>query len=341
MIPFGCDYNFGAHPAVLRRLEELNATAFPGYGEDELCRRAGKKILARFGCPGGEVYFLAGGTQTNQLVIDTLLAPYEGVIAPDTGHISAHEAGAVEFTGHKVLALPAKEGKLDAAAVARLIDGFRADPNHAHMVFPGMVYISYPTEYGTLYSKEELAALSAVCRSRGVPLYIDGARLGYGLAADVCDVTPEEFAAFADVFYAGGTKMGALYGEALVFPHGGMPAHFATRVKQHGAMLAKGWLIGAQFEALFEDDLYFRIGRHAEKCAARLEAILRAKGYAFYLPRQTNQLFVILDDDRVKALAPEIGFGFWEKPDEDRTVVRLAVSWATDDEMLRNAEALL
>ena len=328
MLSFESDYTEGAHEAILRRLLETNLVQTPGYGADEYCAAAREKICAACDCPAADVYFLAGGTQTNQIVIDSVLQPYEGVVAAVTGHVAAHEAGAIEYTGREVLTLPGHAGKLDAGELAGLVSTFYADANHEHMVFPGMVYVSHPTEYGTLYTKAELEAIAAVCHAYKMPLFLDGARLGYGLAARGTDLTLADIARICDVFYIGGTKVGALCGEAVVFPHGA-PAHFMTMVKQQGALLAKGRLMGLQFDVLFTDDLYTRISRNAIETADRLKEGLAAKGYRFYMESPTNQVFPILENSQLEALEPLAKFGFWEKYDDTHTVMRIATSWAT------------
>ena len=270
-----------------------------------------------------------------------MLRSYEGVIAAKTGHINAHEAGAIEYTGHKVMELPQHEGRLDAAEVRGLLETFHGDENHEHMVFPGMVYISHPTEYGTLYSKAELEALHAVCAEYQIPLYMDGARLAYGLMSRATDVTLQDIARLCDIFYIGGTKCGALLGEAVVFPKGNAPEHFLTLIKQHGALLAKGRAMGIQFDTLFTDGLYFELGKHAIDRAEELKQILREKGCVFFLNSPTNQQFIVLEDRQLAKLQEKIAVSFWEKPDENHTVVRLATSWATGKESLRAlAEAL-
>ena len=341
MISFASDYIAGAHPQVLKRLAETNLEPLPGYGEDVWCESAKEKIRAACRCPQAQVEFLTGGTQTNQLVISTLLREHEGVLAAKTGHVSTHEAGAIEFTGHKVLELPQRRGKLDAAEAERYIRAFYADENHEHMVFPGMVYISHPTEYGTLYSKKELEALSDVCRDHGLPLYLDGARLGYGLMSRETDVALADIAALCDVFYIGGTKVGALCGEAVVFTKNNRPPHFTNAAKKRGALLAKGRLLGVQFDALFTDGLYFALGRHAIEMAERLKAILHEKGLEFYLESPTNQQFVILDDARAEALKQRVSFSLWEKYRPDKTVVRFATSWSTTEEDLEFLRSVL
>lgn len=341
MLSFESDYTEGAHEAILRRLAETNLEQLSGYGNDPYCRSAKEKIKAACGCPDGDVWFLVGGTQTNETVIAALLAPYEGVAAADTGHVAVHEAGAVEYTGHKVLPLPQRDGKLDAGTLENYLAAFEKDENREHMVQPGMVYVSHPTEYGTLYTKAELAALSAVCRSRGLPLYLDGARLGYGLMSAGTDVTLSDLSALCDVFYIGGTKVGALCGEAVVFPRGNTPRHFLTTIKQHGALLAKGRLLGIQFDTLFTNGLYFELGRRADEMADLLRDAFREKGYRFFVTSRTNQIFVVLPNAKVEELRQKAAFSYWEAEDADHTVVRFATSWATRrEDVLRLAELL-
>lgn len=341
MLHFENDYNKGAHPALLEALVQTNLEGLSGYGTDKYTVRAIEKIRQATKCPHAQVTFLSGGTQTNQLVIDALLQSYQGVIAAETGHISSHEAGAIEFSGHKVLTLPHKEGKLEPALVRQYIEDFYADGNHEHMVFPGMVYISHPTEYGTLYSKSELEQLSQVCRQFEIPLFLDGARLGYGLAADT-DLDLASIAELTDVFYIGGTKMGALIGEAVVFTKNNQPKHFVPIVKQHGALLAKGRLVGVQFDRLFTDDLYLELGRHGIEMAGKLRAILEEKGYPFYLQSPTNQQFIILENAQLEKLSQAgLAYSFWEKYDDNRTVIRLATSWSTSQEDLDELKKIL
>ena len=341
MLSFTCDYAEGAHPLILKALADSNMEQLPGYGEDVYCRRAKDKIRKACGCPQASVYFLVGGTQTNATVIASLLRNYEGVVSAGTGHINVHEAGAVEYTGHKVLPLPQHQGRIDARELEVYLDSFFADANHEHMVFPGMVYISFPTEYGTIYSRAELTAIHGICQRFGIPLFIDGARLGYGLASEQSDLDLPALAGLCDVFYIGGTKVGAFCGEAVVFPKGDAPQHFMTTVKQHGALLAKGRLLGVQFDTLFTDGLYMDISRHAIRMAGRLKEILHAKDIPFYLESPTNQQFVILPNSEVERLRPLVGFDFWEAYDESHTVVRFATSWATPEANLdRLAEIL-
>lgn len=329
---FKSDYMEGAHPLILERLCQTNMEKTSGYGTDEYCASARRKIAEACGCPQAEVHFMVGGTQTNSTVIMALLRPYEGVIAAETGHINQHEAGAVEAGGHKVLALPHHEGKLDAAEVDRYVTAFYQDPSWDHMVVPGMVYISHPTEYGTLYTLDELKALSVVCRKHKIPLFLDGARLGYGLVARDADVTLKDIASLCDIFYIGGTKVGALFGEAVVIPQPGLIRQFDTIVKQRGVLLAKGRLLGLQFDTLFTDGLYLKIARHAIDMADRIVEGLKANGYTFYIRPQSNQLFVQLENSLYEKLAQRIGFEVWEKRADGTTVVRIATSWATREE---------
>ena len=341
MLHFENDYNKGAHPALLEALVQTTLEGLSGYGTDKYTVSAIEKIRQATKCPHAQVTFLSGGTQTNQVVIDALLQSYQGVIAAETGHISSHEAGAIEFSGHKVLTLPHKEGKLEPGLVRQYIEDFYADGNHEHMVFPGMVYISHPTEYGTLYSKSELEQLAQICQQFEIPLFLDGARLGYALATDT-DLDLATIADLTDVFYIGGTKMGALIGEAVVFTNHNQPKHFVPIVKQHGALLAKGRLVSVQFDCLFTDDLYLELGRHGIEMARQLRAILEEKGYPFYLQSPTNQQFIILENDQLEKLAQAgLAYSFWEKYDDNRTVIRLATSWSTSQEDLNELKKIL
>lgn len=332
MLNFESDYIQGAHPKVLQRLVETNMEALSGYGADAYCDSAKKKIAEACGIPDADIALLVGGTQTNQIVIDTTLKPFEGVVAAKTGHVATHEAGAIEYTGHKVLEIPGYEGKMKAEDLDRYVSDFFNDENHEHMVFPGMVYISFPTEYGTIYSKKELTEISNVCHKFNLPLFIDGARLGYGLMSSDCDLTLPEIAELCDIFYIGGTKVGALCGEAVVFTKNNQPAHFVNLTKKHGALLAKGRLLGIQFDALFTDNLYFDISKNAIKMADKLKAALAKAGYKFLLDSPTNQQFVVLENKKMKALAEKVKFSFWEKIDDTHTAVRFATSWATTEE---------
>lgn len=341
MISFASDYIAGAHPKVLAKLCDTNMEALPGYGTDKYCESASNKIKKACGCENAEVFFITGGTQVNQLVISTVLENYEGAVAAKTGHISVHEAGAIEYSGHKVIELPGKDGKVVPKILRDYLKNFYADENHEHMVFPGMLYISFPTEYGTLYSKKELTELREICDCFNMSIYMDGARLGYGLASPQNDVTLEDIAKLTDVFYIGGTKVGALCGEALVFTHNNAPKHFIAQIKQHGALVAKGRLLGVQFDALFTDDLYMEIGRYAIEKAEKLKAVFASKGIRFFIDSPTNQQFVILDNKQMEKLAENVVFSFWEPYDDNSTVVRFATSWSTSEEDICELEKLL
>lgn len=341
MLYFENDYSEGAHEKILQRLTETNMEHLSGYGADPYCSSAKDKIRSACQCPDADIYFLSGGTQTNQIVICSMLRQYEGVLSASTGHIGVHEAGAIEYTGHKVLELPQKDGKITASALSCYLENFYGDANHEHMVFPGMVYISHPTEYGTLYSKEELESVSQICREYHIPLYMDGARLITGLACPENDLTLPDIARLCDVFYIGGTKAGALCGEAVVFTKQNTPAHFMTTIKQHGALLAKGRLLGIQFDTLFTDQLYQEIGKAAIETASILKKGFQEKGYQLYNDSPTNQIFVILDDEKMEKLKKNVVFSFWEKPDNTHTIVRFATSWATKKDEIKQLLSLL
>ncbi|MBR6349383.1 MAG: low specificity L-threonine aldolase [Lachnospiraceae bacterium] len=330
------DYSEGAHEKILQRLLEVNYEKIPGYGTDDFCRSAAEKIKLACDCPEAEVYFMFGGTQTNQVVIDTMCASYQGVIAVETGHVNTHEAGAIEYSGHKVMTVKGTDGKMDPDALSSFLKIYMADASIEHMVYPGMVYISHPTELGTLYTKAELSALHEICASYEIPLFIDGARLGYGLMAKGTDVTLPDIARYADVFYIGGTKVGALFGEALVFTRHNMPKRFNTMVKQHGAMAAKGWMAGLQFDVLFTDGIYFENGRNGIEKAEKLRKALIDKGYEFLIETPTNQIFVVLDNDRFNELKDIVGNNIWSFPDDSHTAVRFVTSWATTDDEIDN-----
>lgn len=340
MLLFRCDYAEGAHPEILKRLTETNLEQLDGYGTDPYTASAKRKILEVCACPEGEVHFLVGGTQTNSTVIAALLRDYEGVVSVETGHIGVHEAGAVEYTGHKVLALPQHLGKMDPQELEAYLTAFEADPNRDHMVWPGLVYVSLPTEYGTLYSKAELAEIRDAAHRHGLPLFVDGARLGYALASPACDYALADLKDLCDVFYIGGTKVGALCGEAVVFPKEA-PKHFFTTIKQHGALLAKGRLLGIQFDTLFTDGLYGRIAANAIERARQMTGVLKQKGIPFFLESPTNQQFVILENRRMESLAREVGFDVWQPFDQDHMVVRFATSWATTQEQVERLGELL
>lgn len=341
MLAFNNDYSHGAHPAVLQALVDTNMEPQPGYGTDAHTERAKQLIREACQAPDADVFFLVGGTQANATVIDMLLAPYEGVVAAETGHVACHEAGAIEFGGHKVLTIPGYEGKMHAEDLESYIQVFYENESYEHTVFPGAVYVSLSTEYGTLYSKAELAAIHSVCQKREIPLFVDGARLAYALAADECDITLPELAQLCDVFYIGGTKCGALCGEAVVFTHGNMPRQFETMVKRHGAMVAKGRLNAVQFDALFTDGLYEKICAPAVRLALKLRDGLAAKGYRFAIDSPTNQQFIIVENSRLPELGGKVAYSFIEKYDAEHTVIRLATSWATTEEQVDELLRLL
>lgn len=341
MLPFANDYSRGAHPKVLQALVDSNLDAQPGYGQDDYTKRAAKKIQAVCHMPDAEVFFISGGTQTNQVVISNLLDDDEGVVAADSGHINFHEAGSIEYTGHKVLTLPGVQGKVTAENLQSYLDDWQADENHGQMVAPGMVYISFATEVGTLYSKQELAKLSQVCRTNGLPLFMDGARLGYALMSPENDLSLADIANYCDVFYIGGTKVGALAGEAVVFTKHNVPKRFTTKIKRQGAMLAKGRLLGVQFDALFTDNLYFKISQHAIDLAMKLKQALKDKGYQFFIDSPTNQQFVVVDNKQLAELKKQVDFSFWEIVDDDHTAIRLVTSWSTTEEELNQLIAIL
>lgn len=341
MYSFTCDYTEGAHPEILKRLNESNFQQEPGYGEDSFCASAKARIREAIGCPEADIFFLVGGTQTNYTIIDGMLQGYQGVLAAQTGHIAVHEAGAIEFSGHKVLTLPQHSGKIDAGELKAWLEAFYADETYPHMVQPGMVYISFPSEYGTIYSRAELEAIGEICKHYGLPLFIDGARLGYGLASPAADVCLKDIARLCDVFYIGGTKVGALCGEAVVFPRGNAPAHFFTTVKQHGALLAKGRLLGLQFDTLFTDDLYGKISAHAIEMALRVKEVFASHGIGFHIDSPTNQQFPILSAEQMEALKGKVAFEVWEPLPDGRYVTRFATSWATKPEAVEYLAGIL
>ena len=331
-LQFASDYMEGAHPAIMKRLLETNLLKTAGYGLDEYSGSAKEKIREACGAPDADVFFLVGGTQTNATVIDAFLRPWQGVIAAETGHISVHEAGAVESGGHKVLTLQHRQGKLTADDILACLEAYRQDENHDHMVMPGMVYLSHPSEFGTLYSLRELEAISRVCRQYGIPLYADGARLAYALACPENDVTLRDLARLCDAFYIGGTKCGTLFGEAVVFPKKDTVPNFFTIVKQHGALLAKGRIAGIQFDTLFTDSLYEKIGENAIRAAERIRAALKAKGYHQPFEAPTNQIFITLTRQQAKDLAEKADMSFWENDGPDHVIMRIVTSWSTGEE---------
>lgn len=340
MLDFSCDYRNGACKEVLDALINTNSETTATYGFDIYSQRAAEKIKALCKAPDAEVFFIAGGTQTNMTVISSCLRSYEGVVSAETGHINCHEAGAVEYTGCKVLSLPHHEGKICADELGAYMRDFENNGSRDHMVFPAMVYISYPTEYGTIYSKAELLEIRKTCDKYKLKLFLDGARLGYGLCCDECDIDLPFIAKICDVFYIGGTKVGALCGEAVVFPKGA-PAHFITMIKQRGAMLAKSRVLGVQFDALFSDGVYFKTAKNGADRAKDLKKAFADKGYKFFINSPTNQQFIILDNKKLKELQSKVGFEVWEPYGTEQTVVRFATSWSTTEEDIKELEKLI
>lgn len=341
MLSFESDYNNGAHPVVLQHLVETNNVTSLTYGFDQWSVSAREKIRIATECPNADVFFLNGGTQTNMTVIDGCLHPYEAVIAVETGHINIHEAGAVEFTGHKVIALPHHNGKMLPNDLAKYMEWFTNDQSREHLAQPGMVYITFPTEFGTIYSKSEIDEIYNICKQFDLLLFIDGARLGYGLMVEDTDVTLPWFAKHCDVFYIGGTKVGALCGEAVVFPRGNAPKHFFNTIKRHGALSAKGRTIGVQFDALFTNNLYLTIAQHAIKMAMRLKKTFLAKGYQLYIDSPSNQQFVVTPNEKVEKLARNVEFSIWDPYDQNSKICRFVTSWATTEQQMKELESLL
>lgn len=337
MIYFNNDYSEGCHQKVLDALIRTNLEQTLGYGEDEYCAAAAAKIRSLCGREDAAVHFLVGGTQANLTVIDAALRPHQGALCPVGGHINVHETGAVEATGHKVLTVPSGDGKITAAQVEQVVLAHRSDSSFEHMVQPKLVYISNPSEYGTLYSLSELEALSETCHKLGLYLFLDGARLGYGLMAKNYDVTMKDIARLCDVFYIGGTKVGALFGEAVVITNDALKEDFRYLIKQHGAMLAKGRLLGVQFDALMTDNLYFEIAAHAVRLADKIRATCDSLNVAYLVPGITNQIFPIFSDRVLAELAKEFCFTEMERVDETHRAIRFCTSWATKEE---NVDAL-
>lgn len=341
MLYFNCDYNNGCHPQVLEAICRTNNEYTDVYGDDCYSLSAKDKIRKAGNCPNADIFFLGGGTQTNATVISALLRDSDGVVAASTGHIALHESGAIEYTGHKVLTIPQHNGKIENSELRDFLETYYADDFHNHIVWPAMLYISFPTEYGTIYSKSELESIYATCKEYNMKLFIDGARLGYGLMSKSCDVSFSDLCRLCDVFYIGGTKVGALCGEAVVFPNGDTPVHFFSTIKQHGALFAKGRLNGVQFDALFTDNLYFKISSHALEMADLLKEILKSKGYRFYLETCTNQQFVIVENSKLKSLSEKVQYSFWEKYDSTHSVIRFCTSWRTTSEDLAALSTIL
>jgi threonine aldolase len=332
MIRFECDYSEGAHPDILADLINNNFDQSKGYGEDEHCENA--RRLIRQLCEGEtvDVHFLVGGTQTNMTVISSVLRPHQGVISVESGHINVHETGAIEATGHKVIALEGTNGKITASQIENVHTEHWKDLNHEHIVQPGMVYISNPTEKGTIYSKQELQDISAVCRACELPLFMDGARLGYGLMAEGNDLTLPDITQLCDVFYIGGTKVGALFGEAVVITNDALKKDFRYIIKQRGGMLAKGRLLGIQFETLFNNGLYFEISKRAVSLAIKIRDAFKAKGVDLYCDSPTNQQFPILTDSQIEVLSKKYAFELWAQINPSLSAVRFCTSWATREE---------
>lgn len=341
MLNFESDYTTGAHPEILKRLNETNFEPLSGYCVDKYCKSAKEKIKKVIGLKNADVELLVGGTQTNAIVISTMLKDYEGVIAVDSGHISTHEAGAIEYSGHKILTIKGKDGKLDAKDLKEYLATFFADDNHEHMVYPGMVYISHPTELGTIYKKQELKNIYDICKKYKITLFIDGARLGYGIMSKESDMTIKDFAKLADVFYIGGTKLGALCGEAVVWTKNNKPKNFVTSIKKRGALLAKGRLLGVQFDTLFTDNLYFKISKHAIDMAEKLKKIFKDKKYKFLMDAPTNQIFLIMDNTQIKKLQKKVAFRFWSKYDDKHSVMRFVTSWSTREAEVEEIKEVL
>lgn len=335
MILFNSDYTEGAHPRILERLMETNLEQTTGYGEDAYCEAAREAIRKVCDAPEADVHFLVGGTQANFTVISSALKPYQGVLCADTGHINVHETGAVEACGHKVLALPGKDGKITAEQIRNAHDLHWSDESHEHIAQPKMVYISHPTELGTLYTKGELEEIGRVCRECGLYLFLDGARLGYGLMAPGTDVTIADIAKICDVFYIGGTKVGALFGEAVVIMNPQLKPDFRYCIKQKGGMLAKGRLLGIQFLELFRDGLYFEIAKHAIDMAMILKEGLKEKGYSFFMDSVTNQQFIMIEDEKLEKIREKYGVTYQQRYDETHSVIRLCTCWATKEENVR------
>ena len=331
IIRFETDYQEGCHPKILERLSQTNFEQTSGYGVDVHTERAKQLIRDVIAKPEAEIYFLVGGTQTNTTVIKYFLRPCEGVISVSTGHINVHESGAIEATGHKVLTIPGKNGLLDPSDLKNYLEKFYADPTYDHMVQPGMVYVSYSSELGTLYTKKMLEEIKAICEEYKLKLFIDGARLGAGLTSEASDLTIKDIANLCDAFYIGGTKTGALFGEAVVFPKE-RAKNFTTLIKQQGGLLAKGRLLGVQFEALFEDDLYFQNARHSNIQAMKIKKAFAEKGIKFLIDSPTNQQFPILTREQNDKLAEKFSFELWEPLDDENLAVRFCTSWATTDE---------
>ena len=329
MIRWNNDYNHGAHPAILEALHTTNANSYDGYGLDDYCEAAKAEIKKYLGGANADIHFMVGGTQVNFTVIAAALRPFESVISAKSGHINDHETGAVENIGHKIHALEAIDGKISAGQIAAEAQSFCDSGTKEHITQPKLVYLSFPTEFGTLYSKAELEAIRTVCDQYDLYLMVDGARMGYGLTAPTNDVTLEDLARLADVFYIGGTKCGALFGETVVIINDNLKPHFRSYMKQNGGMLAKGWLLGLQFHTLFKDGLYFEITKKANDDAMKLKQAFIDKGIPFYIESSTNQQFPILTTAQMDQLTKNHSISYIAKVDEDRHCVRFCTAWST------------
>ncbi len=342
MIRFECDYLEGAHPEILEALIKTNLEQTCGYSEDDYCNQAREAIKSAISREDADIHFLVGGTQANLTVIAAALRAHQGVLSADTGHIAVHESGAIEATGHKVITLDNQFGKISASQIREFVDNHYADATHEHMPQPAMVYISHPTEFGTLYTRDELTEISNVCREKGLIFFVDGARLGYGLEAKDTDVTLSDLAHLTDAFYIGGTKVGALFGEAVVINHPLLKRDFRYIIKQRGGMLAKGRLLGIQFLTLFTNDLYSRIGKHAIGLAEEIRSTLIKQNIPELVPSPTNQLFPILSNQKIAELSEKYSFSHWAKVDENHSAIRICTSWATTkenvDQLIRDLE---
>ena len=334
MLRFECDYTEGCIPEILEAIAKENHTQLQGYSEDVVSDRVRNKIKTLCGREDADVHFLVGGTQANTTVIAAGLRPYQGVLSAAPGHIACHETGAIEATGHKVIALPSDTGRISADQIRRYCAAHWADASHEHIVQPAMVYVSHPAENGSLYTLEELTEIRKACDEWNLTLFLDGARLGYGLMSPVTDVTLQDIARLTDAFYIGGTKVGALFGEAVVITHPEMKKDFRYMIKRHGGMLAKGWLLSLQFDQLLEDDRYFKIARKAVIQAMRIKEAFEKKGCQFFMESWTNQQFPILDKETLKKFDEKYTYCVWEPVDAERTAVRFATSWATTDEQV-------
>ena len=334
MLRLACDYQEGCHPKILERMVQTNLESTAGYGSDPYCDSAREKIRQACEMPEAAVHLLVGGTQTNATVIRSILRPCEGVVSVTTGHVNGHEGGAIELGGHKVLTIEGVDGKMQASSLRAYIEDFYKSSSWDHGVIPGMVYISQATETGSVYTYDEMKAISDVCREKHLPLFVDGARLGYALMSEGSDMTLPQLARLCDVFYIGGTKVGALLGEAVVFTNARYGKNFFTIMKQGGAVLAKGRILGLQFDTLFTDNLYFEISRHAIDMAMKLKRGLQQKGYTFYTESNSNQQFIIMDNDALKRLGEHVAYSQWAIIDDEHTAIRLCTSWATTPETI-------